>query len=287
MAAQFQIRQVAIVLLALFSQPAMAQDAGRPGVGVDSRGGPVIDPTRNVLDLVLAAVKRLDDVLELTVKRQDDLRASQAALEDLRYSTIKENIALRADNDEKLRKAESGRLDAIRLVDTNNVAVADQRAQSTALALAKKGDDSALVLSAQTTKSADDVRSIVKTTADESARNLQQQLGAIQAQFTSIGTRLTALEQTGAEGLGKQKYQDPQQAALLSTLTEEVRKISRTQADSAGVGTGRGEIIGYVVGALGALFGLLSWLASKLLPNNNVQSILPVQPVLTPGVKRR
>lgn len=282
MVAQPPIQVVRAIILAAavthISTSAMAQQAPRAGIAIDAQGVPAVDPTKNVLDLVLAAVKRIDDVLELTVKRQDDLRAAQAALEELRYSTIKENIALRADNDEKLRKAESGRLDAIRIVDTNNVTVANERAGATATALQKKGDDSALVLSAQVTKSADDVRTLVKTTADEQSRNLQQQFAAIQAQFTQIGARLTTLEQTGAEGLGKQKFQDPQQAAALATLTEEMRKISRAQADTAGTSAGRNEIIGYVFGALGALAALLIWLFNRMAASN-VQPVLPVEPV--------
>jgi hypothetical protein len=49
----------------------------RPGIGVDARGGGVIDPTKNVLDLVLAAVQRLDDLMAAVVKRQDDLRGEK------------------------------------------------------------------------------------------------------------------------------------------------------------------------------------------------------------------
>jgi uncharacterized protein YnzC (UPF0291/DUF896 family) len=234
--------------MAMLCAPALAQDGTppKPGQTVDIKGNQAIDPTKNVLDLVLAAVKRIDDILDLTVKRQDDLRLAQAALEDLRYSSIKENSALRADYEDKLRKAEANRLDAIRIVDTNNVSVASERANATAAALAKKGDDAALVLSAQVTKSADDVRTLVKNTADEQARNLQQQFAGIQNQFNGIGTRLTALEQTGAEGAGRQKFQDPALAALIS----EVQKLSRVQSDNSSVGSGRSDVIGWIVAAL-------------------------------------
>jgi hypothetical protein len=227
---------------------------------VDSKGNPAIDPTKNVLDLVEAAVRRLNDILELSLKRQDDLRKlgdseSRIRVEhirdilDERTKRLDANELLRAEYEDKLRKAEASRLDAIRIVDTNNVTVANERAAATAAALQKKGDDSALVLSAQVTKSADDVRTLVKTTADEQSRNLQQQFAGIQTQFTSLTARLSALEQTGAEGLGKQKFQDPATAALI----EEVRKLSRAQSDSAGVGIGRGEILG----AIGVILTLL------------------------------
>jgi hypothetical protein len=210
-----------------------------------SAQAPVVDPTKNVLDKVTDAVRRLDD-----------MRDMDRALSELRYTALRDTIALRADYEDKLRRAEASRLDAIRLVDTNNVSVANERATATAQALAKKGDDSALVLSTQVTKSADDVRTLVKTTADEQNRNLQQQFTAIQAQFTSIGSRLTALEQTGAEGIGKQKYRDPADAAL----ADDVRKLLISRSDIAGVGTGRSDVFAWVqtalllVVAIGGLF---------------------------------
>lgn len=52
----------------------MAEDEterGRPGIPVDSYGGATIDPTKNVLDLVKAAVKRQDDVLTEIIRRVD------------------------------------------------------------------------------------------------------------------------------------------------------------------------------------------------------------------------
>jgi len=213
------------------------------------------DPTKNVLDKVLDAVKRIDD-----------LRSLDRELNELRYSSMKENIALRADfqdkimtlraeKDSELRKGEASRLDAIRLVDTTNLSVDRERAAATAQALQKKGDDSALVLSAAVVKSADDVRNIVKTTADEQARNLATQLGGIQAQFTDIGKRLTLLEQTGAEGLGKQKFQDPATAIMLAKL----EAVITAQANSAGAGVGSDKILyglGIVLALILSAFGL-------------------------------
>lgn len=264
-----KIMFAALVTLAMAAtSAAVAQDGGnavpRPGQTVDATGNAAVDPTKNVLDLVLAAVKRLDDMSGLALKRQDDLRQAQATLEELRYAGLKENAAIRAEYEGLLRRAEAGRLDALRIVDTNNVTVANERALATASALQKKGDDSALVLSAQVTKSADDVRTLVKTTADEQSRNLQQQFAGIQTQFTNIGSRLTTLEQTGAEGLGKQKFQDPAQAAVLATLTEEVRKISRSQADSGGVGQGRSDVFGWIGIAIGIGIAFATFLFNVL-----------------------
>src|ERR1039458_3377097 len=78
-----------------------SQPSGGPAV--DKRGDAVVDPTRNVLDLVGAAIQR-----------QDDLRHAES-------SHIREVVALRADYDEKLREGEASRIDAIRAVDVGAV----------------------------------------------------------------------------------------------------------------------------------------------------------------------
>lgn len=71
--------------------------------GVDRLGRPVIDPTKNVLNLVEAAMKR-----------QDDLR-------DAETRHMREIAELRAGYETELRKAESARIDAIRGVDVDAV----------------------------------------------------------------------------------------------------------------------------------------------------------------------
>lgn len=54
------------------------QDVGRPGIGVDARGGGVIDPTKNVLDLVKAESRYQDEtrglLKELVLSKIDGLR---------------------------------------------------------------------------------------------------------------------------------------------------------------------------------------------------------------------
>jgi hypothetical protein len=213
-----------LFLALLIAGPAYAQDKL------------AIDPTENVKALSEAAQKR-----------QDDLRALGDVVNEQRAAHLKEIMSVRAEYEDKLRNAEAKRIDAIRLVDSNSISVANERAVATATALAKTVQDSAQVLSAQATKSADDLRQLVSTTAAESNRNLQQK-------FEDITKRISALEQAGAEGIGKQKFQDPAQTALI----EEVRKLSRAQSDSAGVGTGRTDVIGWIGGALGLLIAFVS-----------------------------
>lgn len=103
----------------------------RTGLGVDSTGGPVIDPTQNVLDLVKAAIQR-----------QDDLRAAES-----RHT--REIAMLRAEYDEKLRKAETARIDAIRAVDVGAVNRAAEVSAQQATTLAVQVAQSAETLRTQ------------------------------------------------------------------------------------------------------------------------------------------
>lgn len=63
-----------LVLLCL-AAPAFAQD--RPGIAVDAKGGAVIDPTKNVLDLVEAAIRRQDDLRTAEAKFQNAMRDAE------------------------------------------------------------------------------------------------------------------------------------------------------------------------------------------------------------------
>jgi hypothetical protein len=96
----------------------MPETPSSPGPGVDAAGRPVIDPTKNVLDLVAAETKR-----------QDDLR-------DMAHRYTEQIASLRAEHANDLRKAESQRIDAIRAVDVAAVSSAAQVGENRATALA-------------------------------------------------------------------------------------------------------------------------------------------------------
>jgi hypothetical protein len=87
-------------------------------MGVDRYGGPVIDPTKNVIDKV-----------EDAVKRQDDLREAESR-------HIREIGKIREEHTLAMMKKESERIDAIRAVDTGNVARAAEASSAAAAALA-------------------------------------------------------------------------------------------------------------------------------------------------------
>jgi hypothetical protein len=90
------------------------------GPATDRNDEPVIDPTRNVLDLVDAAVTRLNDLNNLDRHWRDKLDA------------------IREEHNRQIRKAESDRIDAIRAVDVGNVQRAAEVQATQALALANQ-----------------------------------------------------------------------------------------------------------------------------------------------------
>ncbi len=106
-------------------------DPGAAGAATDPLGRAVLDPTKNVLDLVEAAIRR-----------QDDLRTAEAA-------HLRELATLRAEYDAKLRLAESERIDAIRSVDVGAVNRAAEVAATQALTLATQVATSAETLRTQ------------------------------------------------------------------------------------------------------------------------------------------
>lgn len=159
----------------------MTTDSIQPratGIGVDSAGGPVIDPTANVIALTEAANLRQDDLRAAESRRIDELRAAESRRLD-------EQARIRAEYEEKLSIAEAKRIDAIRAVDVNAVAVASQRQA-----------DQATVLANQVVQSAEALRALVATTATAQQQASQQITGA-------LSDRITQLEKSSYEGAGK------------------------------------------------------------------------------------
>lgn len=77
-----------------------------PGVGVDSKGGAVVDPTRNVLDLVRAESEK-----------RDELRDADKELFGIRIDALKDQIKLLSDGivqyQNGMRDAETRRIDQL------------------------------------------------------------------------------------------------------------------------------------------------------------------------------
>lgn len=107
--------------------PAASPDTrpDRPGVGVDSKGGAVIDPTENVIALTKAEAKR-----------QDDLREANNTFLRSQVDWLEKLIDVREKYSNLLAEKESARLDAIRQVDVLAVTTAADRALAATQTLA-------------------------------------------------------------------------------------------------------------------------------------------------------
>jgi hypothetical protein len=154
---------------------------GSAGPSTDRHNDPVIDPTKNVLDLVNAANRR-----------QDDLRTMDSL-------HVREVMRLRAQWAKDLRTAESARIDAIRQVDVTAVQQAATVAEARATALA-----------AQVAASAEAMRAQVAATATAAAT-------ALASALSPIVTSIEQLRQAMYEAQGQKNQVVESQARGLST----------------------------------------------------------------------
>jgi len=96
----------------------------RTGMGVDAMGGPVIDPTKNVLDLTNAANKRQDDLREMynryivaEIGRIEETVKRVEQLSDLRAEHAREVNLIHQSHDREIHKMEQDKLAAFRASD--------------------------------------------------------------------------------------------------------------------------------------------------------------------------
>lgn len=204
------------------------------GLPVDISGGPTIDPTENVLNLVDAANQRQDDLRGSERRYFDAAIAHVKELATLRAEYQEKILALQADFQSRLDAAESARIDSIREVD--RLAMVNTATQSRA---------ETATLAATQAAQAETLRAAVAGTAT-----------TLQAQVTSsneaFNKRLTLVEQSIYEGMGKSRVEDPQ----LAQLTALVRELAQNQARGTGQGAGASSAMVYVVAAVSALIGI-------------------------------
>jgi hypothetical protein len=151
-----------------------------PGPGVDATGRPVVDPTQNVLDLVRAAIQRQDDLREAAERH------------------AREVAELRSKFEEKLRRAETSRIDAIRAVDIGAVQRAEQVSAQAAATLAAQVATSAETLRAQVTASAAAARAALTAALEpiqkdiQDLRRAQYEAQGVKEQVTDTGGDMSA-----------------------------------------------------------------------------------------------
>jgi len=139
-------------------------DAYSNGPSTDAGGRPVIDPTENVQNLLGAAVQRIDD------------------LRDEATSHTRDIMVLRSEYEEKLRLAESERIDAIRAVDVG----------------------AAAILANQVSASAEALRAQVEATRVTTAQSLAAALEPIQKDIADL--RRVQYEQQGQKSAGIEQH---------------------------------------------------------------------------------
>jgi hypothetical protein len=171
----------------------IARDVTRtpPGPGVDAAGAPVIDPTRNVRDLVDAANLRQDDLRKMEAEHIRELAALRAQCQKDEIEAVKAVEQLRADHAKELREAEAARIDAINAVNTLSVQQA-----------AEVQDTRATTLATQVATSAETLRGQVQAAAEAAVTGLAAALEPIikdiadlrRAQYEAQGTRAQATE---------------------------------------------------------------------------------------------
>lgn len=176
---------------------------GLPGLGVDAYGGQVVDPTANVIALVRAESKRLDDLVAASTRRQDDLRTMES-----KHQTEKDD--LRSHFYESLRAAETARIDAIRAVDVGAVAAA------------------ANVSATQATTLANTVASSAEALRNQVASAAQAQSVALAAALDPIQKDIADLRRAQYEAQG-QKTADPADAKM-DILLERLGRIENVSA---------------------------------------------------------
>ncbi len=182
----------------------------KPGEGIDAAGGPVIDPTKNVLDLVRAEPAK-----------RDEQRISDQALFGAKFQTIEANLAATREASRSqemlqnwMRDAESKRFDQL----SNLRQFYETR-----------------------------IAEMLKTSVESTSTLVSTQLVGIQ---TTFNDRVAKLEQFRYESSGRTSIQDPATADVLRDMALAIRGLSGNERQQQGRGIGRGEIVAIMFAAI-------------------------------------
>lgn len=217
----------------------MAENKKIPtGMAIDPTGGPVIDPTANVIALTEAANRRQDDLRELNDKLNELRNACAREIGDLRAAHIKQVGEIREDHQAQLRLAESARLDAIRQVDREDVTKTAAQVLSAVQTLAQMNNTTAETLRTQVASTAAAASTAFATAMQETNK------------------RLSALELSSSEGKGRAFLADPQMAELLV----EMKNLRGSRDTQQGGGLALHNLWGYLIAAVLAGVAIMNYL---------------------------
>jgi len=206
------------------------------GLGVDFQGGPVIDPTENVVALTQASNRRQDDLRESQNELINEKIRAIKEVVDIRAAHTAEVVNLRADHSKELGALESNRLNAIRQVDVTAVKTEADRALGAIQTLA-----------AQTATNAETLRTALVNTATTIAASTA---GTV----SGLSERIAALEKSTYEGVGKQRVADP----MMAELVIEMKSLREARSQTTGKSEGGTAMWGYVAAGFGFLLLLMS-----------------------------
>jgi hypothetical protein len=198
----------------------MATREDRPGIGVDAKGGGVIDPTKNVLDLVLAAVTRLNDLMAAFNKRQDDLSNLETKRQD------------------ELRDALDLRLTAL----GTQGASYEQRIQVVSRDYEKQIEDIKSDFGKQ-------IATILQAQADKSALLLSNQVDKL---GTSTADRLALVEKNQYVSGGTASIRDPATDRALADIAATLRQLTEGTRVGEGKGLGQSQLITLIFAGIAA-----------------------------------
>jgi phage terminase Nu1 subunit (DNA packaging protein) len=212
--------------------------------------GNVIDPTKNVLDLVDAAVMRIDDMAELRAVIADE----KIARMEREWIHLEAMASLREQHAREARESEAKRLDAIRDNDRSTLTATTAQSQQSIQALATAA-----------------------TTTAEVLRNNTERV------VSPILDRLTSIETTVNRGIGRSAVADPQ----ISELMIEMRKLSTSRDIGTGKSEGMSDSAKLLIGALTimtALMGAYTFSQKAAATAAPVPPITIVMPATAPGI---
>ena len=201
-----------------------------PGPAVDRSGTPVYDPSKNVDALVEAAIKRQDDLRAAESAHVREISGVRTEYDARIRSFDRDQTALRAYYEEKLRDKESARIDAIRAVDVGAVTRA-----------AEVSATQAATLATQQQASADALRGQVEQARIATADALAQALAPITKSIEDL--RAAQYQQQGEKSSKVETSSDVRDATAI--------EAARIQAASA-----RTQVYALIIAALVLAVGL-------------------------------
>jgi hypothetical protein len=206
---------------------------GTAGIGVDAFGGTVIDPTKNVREMVLdEAAKR------------DALREADIKFNDLQFRM-----------QEKLAEAETRRLDALA---AQGQRYEERIAEDLKVGVKTTSDQLAGQLIKETGSLSNQITTMNTQFTNQITTLTTSFTNQVAALTASITPRLADLERFRWEVGGKTSVSDPATAAELIQIKAIVKSLSETKDIVSGTNKGHQDVTAWVVIGITGLFTFIS-----------------------------